>query len=439
MNATEQRRERIERKHGPVTAIVVGAGHRSIVYASYAEQHPDELQIVGVVDPDPIRRERTAEQFRISPDSVFDSVETLIARRGKIADTAINGTMDSLHVPTTLPLLRAGYDVLLEKPIGTSQDEVLELLECARTYGRKVMICHVLRYAPFYVEIRKRVLAGEIGDILSIQTAENVSYHHMAVAFVRGKWNSKEKCKSSMLMAKCCHDLDLITWMKGDIPPVKVSSFGGLTYFRSDKAPQGAGTRCLVDCEIEESCPYSAKKNYIDQGLWGFYVMPHHHLGVVPSQEELLEMLRTESPYGRCVWKCDNDVVDHQTVIVEFADGSTASHNMTGGTSRPCRSIHLIGTKGEIQGVMEDGYFVVRHPDPRKGHEYSEEVVKVNVSNDMHGGGDLRLVADFVRVIRGETPSISSTALEASIYGHLIGFCADMSMEEKRVVDIPKL
>ncbi|MDF2718256.1 MAG: oxidoreductase, partial [Paenibacillus sp.] len=133
--------------------------------------------------------------------------------------------------------------------------------------------------------------------------------------------------------------------------------------------------------------------------------------------EERIESLRTDNPYGRCVWKCDNDVVDHQSVVVEFEDGSTASHNMTGGTSKPCRSIHLIGTFGEIQGVMEDGYFVIRRPDPRAGHEYTEERIELNVSKDMHGGGDLRLVEDFVRVVRGEKPSISSTALEESIYG----------------------
>ncbi|PYI53511.1 Gfo/Idh/MocA family protein [Paenibacillus flagellatus] len=426
------------RAEGPVTAIIVGAGHRAILYATYAEKHPDELRIVGVVDPDPVRRRRTAERFGLPEDAEYGDTEELVRRGGKIADAAINGTMDAMHVPTTLPLLAAGYDVLLEKPIGVSREEVLELLEHARRYGRKVMICHVLRYAPFYAEIRKRVAAGEIGDILSVQTAENVSYHHMAMGFVRGKWNSKEKGGSSMLMAKCCHDLDLLTWMKGGAAPVTVASFGGRTYFREERAPEGAGERCLA-CAIEPTCDYSAKKHYLEQRLWSSYLWPHSHLGVVPSEEEKIESLLTDNPYGRCVWKCDNDVVDHQTVAVRFEDGSTASHNMTGGTSKPCRSIHLIGTKGEIQGVMEDGFFVVRHPDPRAGHEYREERVELNVSNDMHGGGDLRLVEDFVRTLRGEAPSLSSTALEGSIYGHLIGFAADESMESGRTVGLDKL
>jgi len=262
-----------------------------------------------------------------------------------------------------------------------------------------------------------------------------VSYHHMAVGYVRGKWN-REDLGSTMLMAKCCHDLDLITWMKSGIHPKKVNSFGSLMYFKPENAPPGSGTRCLVDCKIEETCPYSAKKHYIEQNLWGAYAwqsMEHHNN---PDVEQKLESLRTDNPFGCCVWHCDNDVVDHQTVIIEFEDGSTASHNMTGGTSRPCRSMHLIGTKGEIQGVMEEGCFVVRHPDARAGHEYYEEKVNVNVSGDGHGGGDLRLVADFVSVIRGEPASTCTTNLDDSIYGHLIGFAADRSRRELKCVDI---
>jgi predicted dehydrogenase len=424
---------------GPVTAIIVGAGHRALLYASYAEQHPDELRIVGVVEPDPVRRERTAERFGLEAGRTFATVQELVANAGRIADTAINGTMDTDHVATSLPLLGAGYDVLLEKPIGTAAEQVLELLDASRRFGRRVMICHVLRYAPFYAAIKSRIVEGEIGDILNIQTSEHVSYHHMAMGFVRGKWRSKGAGGSTMLMAKCCHDMDLLTWMKGDVRPVQVSSFGDLTYFRPERAPEGAGTRCLADCAIEATCAYSAKKHYIEQQLWSSYIWVNHHLGITPSPEEQLESLRTDNPYGRCVWKCDNDVVDHQSVAIRFADGSTATHNMAGGASRPCRRIHIIGTKGEIEGVMEDGYFVIRHPDTRYGHEYSEDCVDLSVSMDMHGGGDHRLVADFIRVIRGEPASLSSTSLERSIYGHLIGFAADRAMAESTVVSVPQL
>ncbi|WP_248929807.1 Gfo/Idh/MocA family protein [Paenibacillus hamazuiensis] len=415
------------------TAVIVGAGQRSLIYASYAERHPEELDIVAVVEPDPERRRLAAERFGIAEENAMATVEELV-RRPRLADAAINGTMDELHVETTLPLLERGYDVLLEKPIGVTEEETLQLLEAARKHGRIVMICHVLRYAPFYKAVKELIAAGEIGEVVNIQTSEHVSYHHMAVSFIRGKWNSEAKCGSSMLMAKCCHDLDLISWFAGEARPVKVSSFGSLMQFRPDKAPEGTGTRCLTDCRIEESCPYSARKHYIDQGRWGFHVWKNHHLGVEPAEAEKLEALRTDSPYGRCVWHCDNDVVDHQSVIVEFDSQMTASHNMVGATSRPCRILHVIGTKGEIQGVLEDGFFLLRHPDPRRGHEYSERKIAVDVTGDSHGGGDLLLVHDFVRALRGERPSISSTSLERSIDGHRIGFAAERSRKLGSVI-----
>jgi hypothetical protein len=225
--------------------------------------------------------------------------------------------------------------------------------------------------------------------------------------------------------------------MKTGVAPTRVASFGGLTYFRPERAPEGSGERCLVDCRIERECDYSAYKHYIEQGLWGYYAWEGlEHLGT-PTVEQKIESLKTVNPYGRCVWRCDNDVVDHQAVAVDFADGSTATHNMVGGVARPCRSMHLIGTCGEIQGTMEEGRFVVRHNDVRPGHEYTEEVVDLSISSDMHGGGDLRLVADFLRFVRGEPPSLSTTDLLDSVYGHLIAFAADEAMVEGEVVEIP--
>ncbi len=439
MNDTMLQSEETSGKKKPVTAIIVGAGNRSLIYASYALGHPEELKIVGVVEPDSVRREKTAEIHSIDEKNCFKSVEDLI-KGPKIADAAINGTMDNVHIPTSIPLLEAGYHLLVEKPIGIDQDEVMQLLKKAKKTKRTVMVGHVLRYAPFYAEIFERVANGDIGEIINIRTVENVSYHHMSVAYVRGKWNRKDKGGSSILMAKCCHDLDIISWMKSGIKPKRVSSFGELMHFRPEKAPEGSGKRCLVDCKIENECPFSAYKHYITQGFYNFYVWHGiEHLGKNPTLEQKLEFLRKDSPHGRCVWHCDNNVVDHQSVVVEYEDGCIANHSLVTGTSRPCRVIHIVGTKGEIQGVLEDGFFVVRHPDARKGHQYTEERVEVKIAEDGHGGGDLRLAEDFVRVMQGHTPSISTTKLEDSIYGHMIGYSADKAMEEKCVVEIQNI
>jgi hypothetical protein len=231
--------------------------------------------------------------------------------------------------------------------------------------------------------------------------------------------------------------------MKSGIPPIRVSSFGSNMQFRPEKMPKGAGTRCLVDCPIEAECLYSAKKHYIDHpDRWSFYVWSCIEHIKNPTIEDKIHSLKTDNPFGRCMWRCDNNVVDHQSVAIEFADGCTATHNMIGGASRASRSIHLLGTLGEIQGVLEDSTYVVRHIDTRPGHEYSEKVVDLKIGGDMHGafgghgGGDMRLVEDFVRVMRGEAPSIACTDINDSVNGHLIGFCADMAREENRVVDL---
>ena len=200
------------------------------------------------------------------------------------------------------------------------------MVHAARRHGRKVVICHVLRFAPFYAAIRQQVLDGVIGDILNVQTIEHVSYHHMAVAFLRGKWAQKSACGSSMLMSKCCHDLDLIAWTKSGVLPRSVSSFGSNIQFRPENAPKGAGTRCLVDCPIEADCLYSARKHYIDYPeRWRFYVWDTLEEIESPTIEQKIESLKGDNLYGRCVWRCDNDVVDHQSVVVEFEDGGKMS------------------------------------------------------------------------------------------------------------------
>ena len=419
-----------------ITAVLVGAGHRGMGYAEYAKQNPQKFQVVGVVDPDKARREAACKVHNIPQENTFCSVDELI-KGPKIADTVINGTMENFHVSTTLPLLKSGYDVLLEKPITSSKEELLSLLKVAKETGRKVMICHVLRYAPFYAEIRKRISNGELGEILNIQTAEHVSYHHASVGYIRGKWNNKEVCGSSMLLAKCCHDMDLMVWFKSGVSPRSVSSFGGLTYFRPEKAPIGAGTRCLVDCEIEKDCMYSAKKLYLDHPQrWHFYVWNTVDVKDIPSPEEREESLKTTNPHGRCIWKCDNNVVDHQSVAVQFSDGSTATHNMVSGSAQPGRYIHIVGTKGELRGCMEDEFFTITKPDTSSELEPFKEVVKFDVGGDMHGGGDLKLVEDFVNVVNGSENSLSTTSIEDSIYGHLTVYAADEAMETKSIVDV---
>ena len=428
-----------------ITAIIVGAGHRALGYAQLAKVKPDALKIVGVADPLPERRKHTAELFSIPEEMCFESAEEL-ASKGKLADAVINGTMDQEHVDTTIPLLEAGYDVLLEKPFAVNQEELCRLADCVKKTNRKVLICHVLRYAPFYAEIKKRILSGELGKIMDIQTAEHVSYHHFSACYVRGKWSKKSVCGASSLLAKCCHDIDLLTWFKSGITPVSVDSMGGQLFFNAENAPAGSGNYCLIDCPLEHTCDFSVRRLHLDNPVrWRSYIWPKSAYCPEANTPEYREAaLKDPShPHSRCVWKCDNDQPDYQVVNITFADGTIATHTMAANTCRPLRKIHIIGTEGEIEGCFDDNKFVVRRRDLTPGHllpgqkEYTEEVVDLGNMGDTtgafgdHGGGDLRLAMDFVEFVEGGSPSISCTQLSDSINGHLVVFAADESLEHK--------
>lgn len=423
----------------PLRVVLVGAGHRTLLYSSYADQAPDRLQVVGVVDPDPVRRRQAADRHAITAEHQWATLDDL-PEAGLVADAAINGTLDALHVPTSTVLLRKGYEVLLEKPIATSSEELMRLDAVTRETGRTVQICHVLRYAPFYRAIRETLVSGRIGSILSIQMAENVAYDHMSVSFVRGKFGNSERLGSSILLAKCCHDLDLMAWMLSGTPPTRVTSTGHRSFFRPERAPEGAGTRCVTDCPIEPTCAYSAKRHYVDNGWWRFYAWEGiEDITLTPTREQQLESLADDNPHGRCVWHSDNDVVDHQAVTVEFADGAIGTLTLAGNSARPSRTIHIVGTKGELFGTLEEGSFTVREIRPTGPERSTDEVISAGVTDDMHGGGDLLLVADFVDVLRGGQPTLSTTTLEDSINGHLIGFAAELGRLEGRWVDVDEL
>ena len=425
-------------ERNPVTAIVVGAGHRAMVYSQLAIDRPDLLKIVGVADPNPVRRKMVMEKFGFSEDMCFETAQEL-ATKGKLADAIINGTMDEQHIETAVPLLNCGYDMLLEKPFAVNEEEALLLKECAEKNKSKVMICHVLRYTPFYYSIKERVARGDIGDVINIQMTEHVSYHHLSTSYVRGKWANSKKSHTTMLLAKCCHDIDLMMWIMSETRPTQVSSFGHKYQFKPENAPEGAGNICMVDCPHVDSCDFSTKRLYIDHpDRWAFYVWDKLEHIENPTIEDKIALMKSDSPYARCIYKCDNDVVDHQSVLINFESGATGTHNMVGGSSQSLRKIHIIGTKGEIFGNFEESKFTVLkiNPSPDAHNEECDvEEIDLMVTGDMvgafggHGGGDERLSEDFVKFIRGEEPSLACTSIFDSMAGHMSVYMADKSRE----------
>jgi hypothetical protein len=414
----------------PVRVVVVGMGARATIYAREALRHPARMRVVGVADTDPAHVRAARELFDIPPERCFDSAEAL-AQAEPFADAAINGTMDPVHVATTVPLLRRGYDVLLEKPFAVNQQQADELLACARETGRRVMVCHVLRYSPFYRRLKELVASGALGRIQNIRMAEQVSYFHQSVSYVRGKYASPEACGSGMLLSKCCHDIDLLVWLMAGSYPERVASVGSVFQFKPEAAPVGAGERCLTDCAAERDCVYSARRLYLAHpqrwaaNIWHDGGMPQN----APLERKEALLRSPHNPHGRCVYRGGLQIVDHQSVLVGFANGASATFDMNGGASAPRRLVHITGTLGEAYGCFEDGCFTVSRIAPSAPNSRTVETVAFTAEEmgDAHGGGDQLLVQDFLTLVRGGEPSVCCTTLDDSMVGHRLVFRAEDS------------
>lgn len=398
-----------------MTAIVVGAGDRGArAYAPYAQAYPNELQIVGVAEPNPERRIKLQQTHQIPDENCYISWEEALNQDKRIADIAIICTMDQNHFKPTMRALELGYHVLLEKPMSPNPLECILMEQAAKKYNRQLTICHVLRYTDFWSTIKKVISNGEIGEIASVQLNENVEYMHMSHSFVRGNWNNKEK-SSPMILQKSCHDMDIISFIL-DKECKRISSFGSLMHFKQENAPAGAPKRCLDGCPAELECPYHAGRYYLGEGRgWAKkFTEDHTNEGIVKALYE--------TPYGKCVYQSDNNVVDHQVVNMEFEGGATATFSMCGFTREQTRIVQIMGTKGEIRGNMEENSisiydFLTKH----------ETVIHLDNPTSGHGGGDNAIVRTFLREIQFGSNEHSVSSVSASVRSHLMAFAAEES------------
>ncbi|MFD3269875.1 Gfo/Idh/MocA family protein [Paenibacillus dendritiformis] len=401
-----------------VTAVLLGAGSRGrYIYGPYAEKHPDELKIVAVAEPNEERRQRIAEIHGIAPEYVYRSWEQAF-EKGRIADVMIISTLDRLHYVPAMKALELGYHILLEKPMSPVAEECIRIEQAALAHRRVLTVSHVLRYSPFWSGIKRCIEAGEVGTIATIQHSEYVGYRHMTHSYVRGNWRNSDE-SSPMVLAKSCHDLDIISWLM-DEPCVSVSSYGSLLHFREEHAPAGSAARCTDGCQVERSCPCSALKLYNQppEHPWARYITSDL------SPEGIMTALK-EGPFGRCVYRCDNNVVDHQIVNMEFANGANANFTLSAFAEQEVRSVRIMGTKGEIIGNMEDGTYTLKRLATGERVEFH-----CGVAGDGHGGGDERMVADFLHLVREHQEEAMSSALTsatASLQSHLIAFASEES------------
>lgn len=403
--------------------VLIGAGSRGMTYAPWAVAHGIEIAAIAELRPD--RLKNAGEQLGVPEAMRFSDAAPLFAL-GKIADAAIIATMDQDHYGHVMQALNCGYDILLEKPISPDPRECIAIEEAANALGKKITVCHVLRYTSFFTQIKEILDSGELGKIVAVKHSENIGNFHMAHSFVRGNWRN-DRLSSPIIMQKSCHDLDILLWLTGS-HCTKVAAFGSLSYFREANAPAGSTGRCLT-CPVADSCRYDARKAYLPVlGQW-----PADVVCLEQTEEALLEALKT-GPYGRCVYRCDNNVCDHMSVILEFDSGVTATFSLTAQTSACHRNIHIMCEGGEIEADDGRRQIVVTRHVSSQADTFPQRVINVRTNGSGHGGGDAGIMEDFSASLTDSGESRSS--ISRSVESHLMACAIEQARLTGKVVDM---
>jgi predicted dehydrogenase len=414
----------------PIKLAVVGAGSRGEIYANYALDHPDQLEIVGVAEPRDFYRNQLVNTHNIPFENITNDWHTWLTVP-KFADGIIITTPDALHAEPAIAFAGLGYHLLLEKPMSPSEADCRRIVQAVRMAGVMLAVCHVMRYTQYTKLVKKILEAGQIGEIISVQHLEPVGFWHQAHSFVRGNWHNESR-SSSMLLQKSCHDLDWLSYIVGK-PCQRVSSFGSLSHFKKEFRPQGAADRCL-DCSVANVCAYDAKRFYLENLAEGNTDWPLNVITTDISQKGILEALRT-GDYGRCVYGgCDNDVVDHQVVNLEFEGGVTASFTMTAFTKPRDRETRIFGTKAELFGngnTIEIYDFLTRETTTINSELESDGSILSG-----HGGGDEGVMQAFVTALLENNPKYILSGATQTLESHLMVFAAERARKQNQVMSV---
>ena len=411
----------------PIKVAVIGAGSRGSGFGEIVRDAGHLASVVGVAEPLENYRCAFAERHEIPDSQSYASWEEMLGRP-KFCDAVIISTPDTAHVGPAIAFLERGYHVLLEKPMATTLADCRAIEAAQRKAGTMVAICHSLRYQKGFAKVKEIADSGLIGRIVTLDQIEQVGFWHQAHSYVRGNWANEDR-STFMLMAKSCHDIDYIGHLVG-APCKSVNSYGSLAYFRAESAPAGAPLRCTDGCPVEQDCPYSAIKVYVKsrRETWPAAVCSFDH-----SQEAHLEAIRT-GPYGRCVFHCDNDVVDHQVVSMEFDNQVTATFTMTAFAQLSGRHVRVNGTKGELRFHDKMDAISVRTFADNNAVE-----IALGAEPGVHGGGDVRVVASWLQAISRGDGSLIATNASQSLESHTVVFAAEKSRLENRRVSIAEM
>ena len=402
--------------------VLIGAGQRGMLYAAYAREKGHE--IAALAEPDPVRRALTGEKLAVPESRRFVTGQELLAQP-RLGDAAIIATMDRDHFQQAVSAMEKGYHLLLEKPISPVPQEVLAVERAAERTGRQVTVCHVLRYSPFFLELKKAVSSGKIGRLLTVQHNENIGNFHFAHSFVRGNWRRSDLA-SPLIMQKSCHDMDLLFWF-ADSPCESVASFGDLRFFRAENAPPKSADRCC-DCPLKDECRYSAYRCYLPvAGNWPAAVL------TADQSEAGLRRAIQEGPYGRCVFHCDNDVCDEQVTILRFENGVTATFHLSAFTNRMARTIKLMGEDGEIRASEAENVIEITRFSSTGQSRSESEIIRPELTVSGHGGGDSGIMDSFLSMLEtGEKGT--ATCIRESVESHMMACAAEEARRKGAVI-----
>lgn len=415
-----------------LSVVLIGAGARGQCYTN--EMTDERFKVVAVAEPIKERREYIKNKHNIPDDMCFNGWEELLAVP-KLADIAIISTQDRMHYAPAMKAISLGYNLLLEKPAAPTPKECLDIANLAKEKGVKILVCHVLRYTPFFSKIKELIMEDKLGKVISVHHSECVGNVHQSHSYVRGNWHSTEK-SSNMLLAKSCHDIDIIQWLIGS-KCTKAQSFGSLSYFTRENAPDGAPDYCIDGCPHADECYYNAVRLYLkcQDDFWYDWFRDTATNLVKPSDEEVEKVLRT-TQYGKCVYKCENDVVDHQVVNMEFENGATASFNMCA-FNKGGRYIRVMGTKGELYGDMEEDIINLFDYATRKDTIINPACTTVDGSHaGGHGGGDIGIINTLYKYLTEGYEGEWLSEIGISVENHLTAFAAEASRLENKVIDV---
>ena len=402
-------------KQGRVTFSVVGLGGRASAYLSALQElYPNEHRVVAVADPDPVKQARARNDYGLQDNQIFDTDLDLM-EQPRLSDVAIVATQDKLHLRDIRGLLAKGYDLILEKPVATTLEELQEIAAVSKSFpDQMVAVCHVLRHTVFFGEIRKILESGRFGPVVSIQHNENIGYYHFAHSYVRGPWNNSET-SGPLTLTKSCHDMDILLYLLGNTHCQQISSYGALSIFNRDHYDPATMAHMCVDCPQNESCAFSAPKLY-SSGKIKSVVFD------LSSVDKVRENLGT-SPYGRCVYHCDNNVVDHQSTAIKFDNGVTATFNLSAFSAKVNRSLKIMCQFGEIRAIEKP--YLIETTDFRTDET---TVTELDIRDRGHGGGDKAFVKDFMESYLHGVPFNST--LEHAIESHAMALLAEESRKD---------